>query len=252
MTKRDYFMDKEHLTILKRNEIIRGHSDDLDINAMRALNSIYWGIQQHGIHDNKVQIFKFSTLRKLMHLETTEQYISIIEKAIKDLMQPIVLRNYCHVDGIEYKVFAMQFISGYRVTKNDVTTVEITFNSDMNDLLKVHTNFTKLEFLKYSNSFRSKYTVSLYEYLKSFQTYKYIDMSMESLVQLMGCDSKYFSDLTKVIDRCMKEIIIKSDLKHIKKKTFKKEKYFRFYLNPKGNKNSVKRLLKADQLFTTF
>lgn len=252
MTKRIVMLDKEHTTILKRNEIIRGHSDELDVFAIRALNAIYWGIQKHKLHDEPIAVFKFSTLRKLMKLETNKDYVAIIKKALEDLMKTITLRNYCHTDGVEYKWFTTRFINEARIRKDDITTVEIAFNPTMNELLKIHENFTKLEFLKYSNTFRSKYTVALYEYLKSFESYKYIDMSMESLNGLLGTNAKYFSKLVEVIDRCMNDITTKSDLKHIKKRAYKKEKYIRFYLNPNGNKNSVKKLLKADQLFTTF
>ena len=245
-------MDANEITILKRNEIIRGHSGELDINSRRLLNAIYWGIQKYKIHDNKAQNFSFSTLRSLMHLGTDERYVSIIEIALDSLMKPIKLRNYCHIDGIEYKIFAMQFISGYRVTKADTNTVEITFNKDMNELLKVHENFTKLEFLKYSNSFRSKYTVALYEYLKSFEGYKYIDMSMDNLNELLGSNSSYFSDLSKVVDRCIKEIVSKSDLKHIKRRGFKKDKFFRFYLSKDAGAAKVKKMMKSNQLFNTF
>lgn len=245
-------MNEQDLTILKRNEIIRGHSDMFDLNAMRALNAVYWGIQKGAAHDVKGMVFEFSSLRKLMNLENDESYPKTIEKALKDLTKTIWLRNYCHIDGIEYKVYSMRFVDSVKITKAETNKVEVTFNPEMNKLLKEHENFTKLEFLKYSNSFRSKYTVALYEYLKSFESYKYIDMSMESLNTLLGCKTSYFSDLTKIIDRSLNDIKTKSDLDHIKKRNFKKDKYIRFYLNPNGNKNSVKRLLKSDQLFNTF
>lgn len=240
------------MTILKRNEIIRGHSSNLDLNGMRILNAVYWGIQREKLHDVKTGVYTFSSLRKLMNLEDNERYYQIIEKALVDLTKTIELKNYCHTDGVEYKLYTIRFVDAVRIKKEDINTVEIDFNKDMNMLLKKHENFTKLEFLKYSNSFRSKYTVSLYEYLKSFESYKYIDMSMDSINQLLGSHAKYFSDLNKVVDRCFKDIQTKSDLSHIKKRSFKKEKFIRFYLNPNGDKNRVKRLMEATQLFNTF
>jgi hypothetical protein len=106
-------------------------------------------------------------------------------------------------------------------------------------------NFTEIALLPYMNKFRSKYTMKLYEYLKSFATYKYLNISHKHLLHLFGVaeDDKtyrYYSKFTVLVERSMKEIQEKSDLTEVKliqSKLLAKEGVFKFIINAKSTKD---------------
>jgi hypothetical protein len=87
----------------------------------------------------------------------------------------------------------------------------------------------------------------LYEYLKSFGGYRYLDITQKHLMKLLNLDEKskyrYMSDLTILLERQLKDIAKKTDLKEvklIKSKALSKEKTFRIIINPKSKKDVEK------------
>jgi len=87
--------------------------------------------------------------------------------------------------------------------------------------------------------------MKLYEYLKSFDGYKYLDISQKHLMKLFGINEdnktyKNFAQLKRLLERQIKEIAKKTDLvdiKLIENKSLAKDKIFRIVINPKSKKN---------------
>jgi len=107
--------------------------------------------------------------------------------------------------------------------------------------------FTPLELIPVANSFRTKYAMKLYEYLRSFGAYSYLDITQSHMMKLLALDEKssykYFGDLSRLVERQLKEIAKKSDLpdvKLMKSKTLSKDKIFRIIINPKSKKQVEK------------
>jgi len=91
--------------------------------------------------------------------------------------------------------------------------------------------------------------MKLYEYFKSFESYHYLDICDEHMRKLLNIKDikkyKYFSTLTQLVERQMKEITSKSDLNEITYKAIKVTKTFRFLINKKSKKNADKAEAKA-------
>jgi hypothetical protein len=236
-------MDKQVL-IHKKNELVRG-TDKYSLNAKRALNAIYWGIQKNSMYDNEIVIFKFSTLRKLMGLQKDERYIQIIKKALIELQEPMQLNNFYHpIQKKKFKWYSMSFLDEAGFEQENINSLAyLTINPSIKYLMQIDGNFTELELVETLNRFRTKYSMKIYEYLKSFEGYQYLDISQEHLIALLSIKDnpsyKYYSDLERLVQRQLKELIKKSDLKNLKlqKNThLKKSKIYRFIINIESDK----------------
>lgn len=230
---------KKQITIHKKNELVRG-SDRYSLDAKKALNAIYYGIQKSD-YKNPIKI-KLSTFRDLMNLQKDFRYIDRIKNALKELKQPIELNNYKDPrDNITYSWYLLSFLDEAKFFKENGTWNSIIkVNDTMLQLMQIKGNFTKLDLVQYLNRFRTKYAMKLYEYLKSFERYKYLDVTDAHLRKLLAIENvkeyKYYSALQRLLERQIKEIQSKSDLKNLKMKAYKDLKIFRFEINPKAEK----------------
>jgi len=237
---------KKKITIHKKNELIRG-TDDYSIMAKRALNTVYWAYQRHPEswkHDTAV--IRFSTIRKMMNLEKDGGYVAIIKDALRELREPLELNNFYHpVMQQEFQWLSISFLDEAGFTKNSSNewVVQVKISRIVAYMMQLEGNFTKLELIPYLNNFKTKYAMKIYEYLKSFGAYSYINITQKHMMKLLALDEKskyrYMSDLTILIERQLKEIAKKSDLtevKLIKSKTLAKEKIFKIIINPKSQK----------------
>ena len=244
------------IKVHKRNEVIRG-SDDYSLNAKKAMNAIYYGMQKHrelGTFKHDQMTIQFTTLRKLMNLEKDGAYVEVMKEALTELMQPIHLHNYYHpIDEIEYSWYATTFLTdaGFHKRDNGEWVAQIRVSPLMKHVMQLANNqgqgFTELELIPYLNKFRTKYAMKLYEYLKSFGAYSYLNITQKHMMKLLKLDDnskyRYMSDLTILVERQLKEIAKKSDLKEVKllkSKTLAKEKIFKIQINPKSKKEADK------------
>ena len=241
-------MQKSNITIHKKNEIIRG-SDTYSLNAKRALNAIYWGLQKHKLYKDEYFSFSFSTLRNMMSLNSDNRYVDRMKEALQELQQPFSLNNFYHpLQKTKYTWYSLSFIDevGFKKESNEWIAI-IKTNSTIKHLMQIDGNFTKLDLIEYINKMRTKYSMKLYEYLKSFDSYKYLDITQSHLMRLFGIaeDNKtyrYYSDLRRLLERQIKEIVLKSDLQELKlddDEELKKNKIFRIHINPKATKKTV-------------
>jgi len=239
---------KQKITIHKKNEIVRG-TDDYSLMAKRTLNTIYWALQKHEWYKHEYIAIKFSTMREMMNLQKDNRYVEILQDSLDELLQPMILNNFYHpVHKETFQWFSCGVLdeAGYKKIDNE-WIVHIRVNPLLKHIMQVDGNFTKLELLPYLHKFRTKYATKLYEYLESFKGYRYLDISQSHLMQLLALDEKssykYFGDLSRLLERQLKEIAKKSDLTEVKlmnSKLLTKERKFRIQINPKSKKDADK------------
>jgi len=233
------------VSIHKRNEFVRG-ADGYSLLAKRAMNAIYWAYQKHGLYSHSSIPISFSTLRQLMHLETTNAYVDLLKEALLELKRPIELNNFYHpVMEVTYRWYATSFINdvGFRKSDNGDWVADIEVPNLIKYIMQQPGNFTMLELVPYLNRFRTKYAMKLYEYLKSFSGYGYLEVSQAHMMRLLGLSEtskyRYMSDLTSLLDRQLAEIASKSDLsgvRLVKSKSLRRSRLFRIVLNPSSSR----------------
>jgi len=240
---------KKKITIHKKHEMARG-TDDYSIMGKRALNTVYWAMQKHQMYKHDHMIIRFSTMRKMMYLESDQRYVETIKDALLELMQPMELNNFHHpIHNEVFQWYATSVLdeAGFKKNENNEWVVHAKVSTLVRYIMQVKGGFTPLELIPYANSFRTKYAMKLYEYLKSFGAYSYLNITQKHMMKLLALDEKsdyqYMSKLTVLVERQLKEITKKSDLpdvKLMKSKTLTKEKIFKIQINPKSKKEADK------------
>jgi len=247
-------MQKSNITIFKRNEVARG-TDMYSLNAKKCFNAIYYIYQKNRdmfaqYEDNNIAYMslKFSTLRDIMGLQKDNNYVEVIKDAIRELQTTLIeLNNWVNpANGKKYAWYSTKFLNDANVEHDNIVTVQLEISTLFKQLMRAHINFTPLDLVQYMNKFRTKYAMKLYEYLKSFGNYRYLDIPQSHLMRLFGIDEKskyrYMSDLSILLERQIKELLKKSDLKELKlddSKQLKKDKIFRIYINPRAKKKTA-------------
>jgi len=200
---------------------------------------------------------KFSTLRDLMGLEKDNNYVETIKEAIKELQTTLIeLNNWTNpANGKKYLWYSTKFLNDANVEKENIVTVQLEISTLFKQLMRHHVNFTELDLIQYLNKLRTKYSMKLYEYLKSFGGYRYLDITQKHLMQLFGIDEEHktykdYAQIKRLLERQLKELIKKSDLKELKlddSKQLKKDKIFRIHINPKASKKTAEKK-KAEEI----
>ncbi len=229
------------IQIHKKNELIRG-TDNLSVYAKRLLNTIYYIVQKNELYEQKYFIIEARQLKKFLGLKNVKDYTNIIRKTLNELQEKkIELYNY--YDPLEKKLFKwlpihfLQYPTGeYEDKKSGIIKFQIALNPLILHLMKIKKNFTKLDLIPYTLKFRSKYNYKLYEFLKSFQNYNYIRISLKHLNKLLNTNKKYPSKMLELLKRNIKELKEKTDLKNLEVEYIKEEKYFKIYINKKSKK----------------
>ena len=245
---------KKEITIHKRNELIRG-TDMYSLNAKKCFNAIYYIYQKNRkmfaeYEDNNISYMslKFSTLRELMNLQKDNNYVEVIKDAIRELQTTLIELNNFKFNNKNYKWYSTKFLNDANIEHDNIVTVQLEISTLFKQLMRAHINFTSLDLVQYMNKFRTKYAMKLYEYLKSFNNYRYLDISQKHLMKLLNINEdnktyKNFAQLRRLLERQIKELISKSDLKELKlddSKELKKEKTFRVYINSKAKNKTAK------------
>lgn len=243
--------------------MVRG-TDDYSVMAKRALNTVYWAMQKHQMYKHDHMIIRFSTMRKMMNLESDQRYVETIKEALLELLQPMQINNFKHPISEEvYQWFACSVLDEAGFKKNELGewVVHVKVSTLVRYIMQLKGGFTPLELITVANSFRTKYAMKLYEYLRSFAGYSYIDITQKHMMKLLALDEKSsysrYAKLTELLERQLKEIAKKSDLpevKLIKSKTLSKEKIFKIIINPKSKKtvDAIKAKTELDNLIKRF
>ena len=262
-------MRKKQMTLHKRNEMIRG-GDELSVYAKRCLNAIYYLIQKN-VNANKAEIIEkldyipieFTYLRKMMGLEKVESYIKEIEKALIELQETTLqLNNFRNPKNNQvYQWYSMSFLSDVSWKLDEKSGKKFAY-IELPKLMKWlminsnNGNFTQLDLIPTLNKLRTKYAMKLYEFFKSFDKYKYIELPQDYILKLLGLQDKkdyqYYSHLSRLLKNQIKELNKKTEFVHLKlvepTKEMKKEKIYHFIINPKNkskpNQKQIEEIVK--------
>jgi hypothetical protein len=253
----EYKMNKRKITIHKANEITRG-GDNLSVHAKRAVNAIYYFIQVNANKGKKEAIKRvtyipipFTFLRKMLKLEKVESYTREIEKALLELQQPIQLNNFKDLrDGVIYNWYSTSFLyeAKWKIENNKrIAYIALTPLIKHLMLSTNNGNFTKLELIDVVNKLRTKYSTKLYEYLKSFKNYRYIEIEQKHMLKILGIEQthktyKHYAKLKTLIERQLKEIREKTDLKEVMLHTsikHSKQKIYKIIINKNATKKTA-------------
>jgi len=214
--------------IHKANEIIH-NMPNLSIESMRLLNELYYQVQirqgkknQNGLEYDSLDFYQLqftqTQLKKWMGIENYNSYSLMIENSFLELKKAIKLKNV-RVNDIEKEYLVTSFINDFSKEYEDKNNphqkmYEIEINSKMHKII-INSNlgyFTKLD-LEYQSKFKTKNSIRLYEYCKSFQNKSYTPpMSLELLNKLFLSSYKFMSEVVKVLNRNIKTINSISDI----------------------------------------
>jgi len=246
-------MKHQSLTIHKKNELVRG-ADDYSIFAKRALNAIYYFIQKENLYTYETITIPFTLMRKFLNLQKEQNYVDIMRSALLELKKPIELYHFIHPKTHkEYEWYATSFLNDVAFYKQDQKWyVQIEVSKLILYLMQQKGNFTKLDLLIYQNRVRTKYSMKLYEFLKSFQDYKEVSFSHEHILRLFKLQEsktyKYFANLKRLVERQTKEIQKKTDLSYLQLEVDKKKKTFLFKLDPRAKQEAPSEQVKEANL----
>ncbi len=228
------------IQIHKKNELIRG-TDDLSVFAKRLLNTIYYIVQKNDLYDQKYFIVEARQLKDYLGLKNVKDYTNIIRQTLDELQEKkIELYNY--YDPLQKQLYRwlpihfLQYPTGEYKDKTGIVKFQIALNPLIRYLMKIKKNFTKLDLIPYTLKFRSKYNYKLYEFLKSFENYRYIRITLKHLNKLLNTDKKYPSKMLELLKRNIKELKEKTDLKDLEVEYIKEEKHFKIYINKKSKR----------------
>jgi hypothetical protein len=240
---------KKSKEIHKRNELVRASLGEVSIHSYKLLNAFYYLIQKNELYEEGWNSTTFKELRDLMRLESTNTYVQVIEDALTCLAKPIPLKNYTDINGKKWNFKLMKFLEDARVAKETEWKVEFKIFPDMLDIIKIKQeegNWTKLDFYRHVNIFKSKYTMKFYEYIVSFRRLKSTIIRHETLKEILNSD-KSFSELVRIVERCEKEIKEHDPfMRSIQSVKNKKEKYITYYFDQEqetGKKLSLQQFI---------
>ncbi len=237
-------MTDKKIEIFKPNQIIRGNPLNLSLEGKKMMNAIIYAVSKYDFKKRQIKT-EMRFFRKAMNLEKDNSYVDIISGALKSLATPIVIKNYKDENGNFYKRKSLAFLDNdFNIGKNtkDANSnkwqLDFKVNQTFFNLIKnaYNGNYTCLEWKKISNKFSSKYSISIYEYLKSFHSdHKYLKVELQTLNETLGTNNLPLSKACIILDRCIKEILLKSDINYLKYEKVKKKKQIIFYFIPKEN-----------------
>ena len=206
-----YFLNPQRYnTVIKSNDLIQKSRFSLSTQQQKIVLFI---ISQIEPFDNDFNLFEFKITEfcNVCGIEPQGNMYNLLKKAIKDISDKslwITLDNG--------KETIVRWIEKPTIDKKS-GTIQIKLDNDMKPyLLQLKEKFTKYELI-YTLNFKSKYSIRLYEYLKSIhykelEEYKHT-IEINKFQTLL--DSKYdnFKDFhTRVLKAAHKEINLYSDL----------------------------------------
>jgi len=187
----------------------------------------------------------------MLGLEKVESYIKEIQDTLKELQKATLeLNNFRNPkDDQVYQWYSMSFLADASWKLDEKSGKKIAYIAlpPLMKWLMIHSNdgnFTKLELIPIINKLRTKYAMKLYEFFKSFERFRYIDLPQDYLLRILGLQEnktyKSYYEFKRLLQRQVKELNKKTDLEHLKllepTKEMKKEKIYRFIINPKAKR----------------
>lgn len=92
--------------------------------------------------------------------------------------------------------------------RNAEQQIDIRFNNEMKPfLLELHKNFTKIEQVKYINSFSSKYAIRFYAFLKDYRLMSHRDFTIKDLIIKLKLPKSYINNYNNFYIKVLKPTI---------------------------------------------
>ena len=261
--------------IHKANEVIH-NMPNLSLESMRLLNELYYQVQirkdkknQDSLKYDSLDFYRLqftqTQLKKWMGIEKYNNYSKMIKKSLNELKETIELKNVRVNEEREKEYVVVSFINEYSKEYEDINNkhqkmYEIEINHTMHQII-INSNigyFTKLN-LEYQSKFKTKNSIRLYEYCKSFQKQSYTPpMSLDLLNKLFISNYKYMSEALKVLHRNLKIVNAISDIeisilenKENKRRTAKGKKVKISYIQLSIKKTTKQQLKETNQILKT-
>lgn len=208
-----FFTDEEQLEI-ERNQLVVKHNSLIQ-KTRYSLNTqqqkvILYLISKIRPDDDELREYDYDLkdFCRVCGISYHGQNYSNIKESI------LQLHNKAFWITTEEKETLVSWIMKATIYKND-TRLRIRLDDDLKPfLLHLREQFTAYE-LSYILVMRSKYSIRLYEYLKSYHSLSVITVSVEELKELLECNSEYTrwdNFRMRVLDKAISEINAYTDL----------------------------------------
>lgn len=196
--------------VVKANALIQNSRFSLSTQQQKILMYIISHIEPY---DNEFKTVSFSTVDfcKTCGIETKSDIYEIVKRQIKDIADKSLW-----IENEEGKETLLRWIEKPYINKHS-GIIEIKLDDDMKPyLLQLKEKFTEYTLI-YTLNFKSKYSIRLYEYLKSIHYKKLCEyeqtLTIEKFMQLLDSPYKNFKDFhIRVLKAAQKEINELSDI----------------------------------------
>ena len=227
-------MEKNYI-VTKSNNLITSNYN-LSVQEQKIILTLASMVQPED-KEFKPYIFKISEFMKIIGVDTKTKY-SEIPKITKELMQKVFEIKRGN------KLIQLAWLSSVEYEKG-TGVVELEFSPKLKpyllELKGLHTSY-KLENIL---SLKSKYSIRIYEILKSNLFKKHIEIELEDLKRMVGANEKayntYANFKSKVVFQAKKEIKKLTDLsfEFEEIKTGRKVTSLKFYINTNKTKDKA-------------
>ena len=208
LTDAEYWEQERNHLVVKSNSLIQKTRYSLTTNQQKVLLYTISKIQP-GDDDFKEYVFELKDLCVLFGLEAHGASYEKFRDAIKKLSDASFWLLDKEKNSVLVRWFSKVIIS------NDNTKVNVRFDADLKPyLLELAGQFTQYQ-LSNTLLMKSKYSIRIYEILKSYEAVGMYKTDIEALKEILDCagDYKVFKDFRRrVLDVAIAEINEYSDL----------------------------------------
>ncbi len=221
----------------KQDLIFSKMPNDITELELKLINVLYKVVQNSVLRNKEMpsgdKWFKveLSYLRENMALSFDSNYNTLIKTAIRKIAdRSIELHNFVHpANGKVYDWFLVKIIKDSNIEKKYKNFINIQFSELFIITCWRKVKYTTLD-INVVNSFKSKYSIRLYEVLKTFSKFRTeVDMNLEFLNTIfLKKENKYLSKIVDILERhkVAEEVFKKLPFKY---EAYKKDKKIAFF-----------------------
>lgn len=192
----------QNSTVVKANELIQQSRFSLSLQQQKI---ILFLISQISPADEDFKVYEFSILEfcRMVNIEVGGNSYSLIKKAIKDIADKSIW-----LELVPGKEFLVRWIEEPSIDKT-TNRIQLRLNKAMKPyLLQLKRNFTQYELI-WTLRFRSKYSIRLYELIKSIHYHELELYTQEfSLEQLKkSLDAESYTEFKAFHNRALKPAV---------------------------------------------
>lgn len=191
--------------VVKHNDLVNKTRFNLTLQEQRI---ILYLISKIKPQDKEFTDYEFSVLEfcELVGIECPKGSYTKLKKTL------VSLKNKSFLLEDEKTIRTVDWISK-AVIEKDSGIIKIRLDEDLKPyLIDLKNNFTKYE-LYYILSFKSQYSIRLYELLKANEFKKKFEIDIDQLQEQLQCKYDFYDFKRKVIEIALKEINRETELK---------------------------------------